>query len=404
MNIPNAAGLNIRTRANALLLRSAEEPYRVFFPLGTMVGLLGVALWPLYFAGWTEMYPGIPHTRLMVYGFFLGYILGFLGTAFPRLVDTRPITVTGLAFWASAYTAMTAGYLAGNVWLGDLCALGLLSMIVFFVVIRLARRKDLPPPGFVLAGMGLTCGGAGLILSLFSEQTEMDPRWILLQRLLSSQGLVLLPVLGVGGFLLPRFFGLSSRQELPESRQPSPAWLREAALAGVVGTMLVGSFVLESFGHLRVAYVIRVVVAGGYLWRQVPVFRQTSGGNTVSRVLKLGLALVLLGLGAVAVLPEMRVALLHTTFVGGLAVVTFVVATRVIFGHSGNPRLLQGANRWLWAAWALMILGMLSRIVGDFMTDIMISHYNYAAACWIAGVLTWAFFVLPRICRFPTGE
>ncbi|GEM_PF-2311957 len=42
--------------------------------------------------------------------------------------------------------------------------------------------------------------------------------------------------------------------------------------------------------------------------------------------------------------------------------------------------------------------------VADFMPHIMITHYNYAAACWIAGVLTWAVYVLPKICRFPADD
>jgi uncharacterized protein involved in response to NO len=61
------------------------EPFRLFFPAGVLAGLLGVALWPLHFGGYVAFYPGQVHARLMAFGFFGAFILGFLGTALPRM-------------------------------------------------------------------------------------------------------------------------------------------------------------------------------------------------------------------------------------------------------------------------------------------------------------------------------
>ena len=49
-----------------------------------------------------------------------------------------------------------------------------------------------------------------------------------LQHLLSYQAFILLPILGVGTFLLPRFFDLPNLNEFPESRTPPPGWARKA--------------------------------------------------------------------------------------------------------------------------------------------------------------------------------
>ena len=95
--------------------------------------------------------------------------------------------------------------------------------------------------------------------------------------------------------------------------------------------------------------------------------------------------------------PAYRVSLLHLTLVGGFAVITFVVATRVVFGHSGNLALVKGRNRWLLVAVGLMWFGMATRISGDFWPKILASHYTYGAIAWIAGVLLWAFHVLPKV-------
>src|SRR5436190_21845692 len=69
-----------------------HEPFRIFFPVATLAGLIGVALWPALLLGWTQNYPGPSHARLMVQGFFGGFILGFMGTAMPRLVGGRPFS------------------------------------------------------------------------------------------------------------------------------------------------------------------------------------------------------------------------------------------------------------------------------------------------------------------------
>ena len=33
-----------------------EEPYRVFFGLGVLVGMVGVLMWPAFHAGWMMRY------------------------------------------------------------------------------------------------------------------------------------------------------------------------------------------------------------------------------------------------------------------------------------------------------------------------------------------------------------
>jgi hypothetical protein len=46
-----------------------------------------------------------------------------------------------------------------------------------------------------------------------------------------------------------------------------------------------------------------------------------------------------------------------------------------------------------------MLFGMTTRISGDFWPKIMASHYIYGAILWIAGVLVWAAYVLPKVLR-----
>jgi hypothetical protein len=59
--------------------------------------------------------------------------------------------------------------------------------------------------------------------------------------------------------------------------------------------------------------------------------------------------------------------------------------------------LLKGRNRWLWFAVGLMLLGMATRISGDFWPKILVTHYFYGALIWITGVILWAVYVLPKV-------
>ena len=68
-------------------LAARGEPFRVLFPLGLVLGIVGVALWPLYALGWIAIYPAIAHQRIMIEGFVTSFVIGFLGTAMSRLLE-----------------------------------------------------------------------------------------------------------------------------------------------------------------------------------------------------------------------------------------------------------------------------------------------------------------------------
>jgi hypothetical protein len=64
-----------RARAEHLV----DEPFRVFFPVGFLLAVVGALLWPLFFWGAIVTYPGMMHARLMIEGFMACFIFGFLG-------------------------------------------------------------------------------------------------------------------------------------------------------------------------------------------------------------------------------------------------------------------------------------------------------------------------------------
>ena len=75
------------------------------------------------------------------------------------------------------------------------------------------------------------------------------------------------------------------------------------------------------------------------------------------------------------------------------------MATRVIFGYSGQLDRLTTPNRWLIVAVSLMLFARATRISGDVWPKVLVSHYVYGALIWVAGVLLWGLYVLPNVRR-----
>src|SRR6266567_9554967 len=235
-----------------------KEPFRIFFPEGVLAGIVGVSLWPLHFWGAINLYPGQAHARIMACGFFGGFIFGFLGTAMPRRLSAPALGLPNvLLLLALHLSAMVAFAMQKIIW-GDRLFLALLCLFAALMFKRARHRKDTPPPGFVLVGLAFLCIFTGTLLAVVQPGTDEGAAyWVSLQRLLSYQGFVLLPILGIGPFILPRFFGLPSAHDFPESLSPTPTWKKKAALAFAAGALIIASFFLEVEGRSRLAHTIR---------------------------------------------------------------------------------------------------------------------------------------------------
>src|SRR5262245_53606399 len=83
------------------------DPYRIFFPLGALLGIAGVSIWPLYHWGVTAGYSPRSHAFVQTDGFLFAFIVGFLWTAVPRFTETRTPPV--------AIQYIVAALLAGDV-------------------------------------------------------------------------------------------------------------------------------------------------------------------------------------------------------------------------------------------------------------------------------------------------
>lgn len=383
-----------------LALVEAGEPFRLLFPLGTAMGVIGVMLWPACVWGGLP-YPLLAHAGIMIQCFLASFVIGFLGTALPRLLGVPKIRLRASLGFAGGILLVAGLHLAQHNLLADITFLLLMVAFIGTLLLRARQRKDVPPPGFVLVLMGMVCALVGVALQAITQtwpNALPAPCFILGKRLL-QQGFLLLPIMGIGAFLLPRFFGLPSRQNFPESLKPPPGWWPRAAFATTCGLAVIVSFFLEAWGFLQSAWLLRAVAILTYFYREVPVHRATFGRGSLAWSLRIALAAIPLGYFAMAGLPVYQMTLIHIVFIGGFTLLTFTVATRVVFGHSGQSEKFAQPLKSIAIMAALFILAMATRVSADWMPDLRMSHYAYASLAWSAAALVWAFYILPGVRR-----
>lgn len=375
-----------------------REPYRLFFPLGILAGIWGVMMWPMLYAGWLDYHPGQAHARLMIEGFMGAFVIGFLGTAFPRLTDHQALRLGEFGAHLLLWLLCVTSHATGKVAAGDAAFCLLLSTLLLTLLSRwVSGRRDTPPPGFVLVVPAL----AGAILATWAlsrpgitlEQMQWAKLWL-------YQAFPLLPLMGIAPYLLPRFFGRESSHSLPTSF-PAPAnWWPKVIHAAIAGGLIVTSFALEVAGHAAAGHLLRIAVVLTWFAIECPALVLSSRTpSTPGNAARWALLSMLAAWAAAVIWRDARIGSLHLFYASGIALITLAVATRVILGHAGRHDLLGRKIVWLRWVVGLLLLASTTRLSADLIPKVQISHYIYAAWSWAFAAALWLGFVVVHLWR-----
>ncbi len=374
----------------------ASEPYRVFFPVAILASVLGVMLWPMFYGEYISFYPSLAHARMMIEGFVGGFAIGFLGTAMPKMLGVQTFRLWQVLLMLALHLSLCVAHLLGKWQLGDGVFVALMALMFSILIPRIMQRKQLPPPGMVLAGMGLLCGMFGAFWGAFLEDYDGSYYGFLFSQRLLYQAFILLPLLGVGSFMFPMILETEDKGKLS-----GKAWRRRAYLAWIAGVLIIGSYWFEVMGYTRAMSGCRFIIAGLWFASECNCLRWKVGRGVMAQSLRAGIGCVLLALLAVALVNKQKVALDHILYIGGFGLVTMIVATRVIFGHSGQGDKFKRWIKPLVVCVALLLLGMATRVSADFIPVMRISHHVYAAICWVVVSVIWGIAILPSVRKLP---
>ncbi len=387
----------VRIFSRAWLELCLAEPYRLFFPLATLIGISGVSLWPLFFSGIHKFYPGLMHGRMMIEGFMGGFIIGFLGTAMPRLLSAPPLCGWEIAVASVLYLAATGLHIGHQVLPGDLTFAALLLFFAISMIRRVPRGAELPPPSFALVGMGYLSGLAGVLLYSAGTQGWVSGEWTMIGSAWLNEAFVALLVLGVGGFLLPRFLRIKGLASLDEERKPTGPWRKRALFSAAIGVAILGSYVWQWMAYTsRGPSILRVAAVATFIVVLVPVHRGSGWRHIVPQAVIVSLSALIWGLAFPLMAEAQRVAGLHIVFLAGFSVITMTVATRVVLGHSGNGKMFESKLPSLRIAVAFLLIGTVLRVWGDF-SAARSSILSGASYLWMAAAIIWGGAILPKV-------
>jgi len=392
----HAPGQSGRPSSTAVAGHGApSDPYRIFFPLGVVLGIAGVSIWLAYGLGLTARYSGRAHAFVQIEGFLYSFIAGFLLTAIPRFTGTVPPSRAAQYLLAAGVAAASIAFELEAFAFGHTVFLLVHATVMVLAVQRVRRRRSSPPEPFALVGAGMIAGAAGALVNVAVAWGFMPPQWDLLGRRLLTEGMVLLMVLGVGGFLGPRLLGFAALPDLQKlaagGRDRPPALFagKRVLVYVAAGLAIVLSLVAEyGFAQPGMA-LLRAVVATLLVLRSLKPWTLPLVRSTLAWCVWSAHWFVIAGLWLGALAPAYRVDLLHVVFMGGFTLLILAVGTRVVLSHGGHA-LSQERRSWpLRIGIATGLLALAVRIGAAFAPDSFFEHLALAAALWIGGMGLW---------------
>lgn len=371
-----------------------REPYRYFFPVGLLFGVIGAAVWIRFgFDLWGD-YPGRLHADLMIGGFLLAFVTGFLMTAVPNFTGTPAarrneilllFTLCFLAFVAGAFPSPLAVPVFHVLSLLQLVALG------YFSIARFLKRQRRQPELFSFIAVGLICGIAGAGSLLLSDLGH-GGRWETLGRALYYHSALLAFVLGVGSKLLPMLLGWDEARKVKRGEMLTLA------------SIFLASPFIEAFASVEAGRTLRAVVAGWIALSMWRLHRQPPRRAKLTFWLWCSAWSLIVGLIVSAALPAFHIHAIHITLVSGLSLMTLLVASRVTLSHGGfGVSMEKTSKRFKWVS-LLIFAAMLARVVAPLTPQIYARHLGYASMLWLIGLVAWAWAFLPKMFVVPSSS
>lgn len=375
-------------------MRWRHEPFRPFFPLGVVLGWIGIGHWLLYTTGVTATYSCMLHGLVQTQAFLLAFAVGFLMTAVPRRTQAPPATAREL--WiAAAALILTAVAATAERWVAaEIGYVVVLALLLQFAVRRFVGRAPgrRPPAAFVLIPFAFLHGilGAGAIIGW--AVLDAPGSVASLGRLLVEQGVFLCLAVGVGALILPLMAGAAPPPDLGSG----PRERMKAVAYGAAGSAIFASLIAEQAGWARIGPLVRGVVvavalaAGGDAWR--PPARP----GLHRRLVWTAVWLMPIGLWTSAAWPDYRVPALHLLFIGGFSLLAFGVATHVALSHMNMERQREGSPLAIRILGIGILLAMLGRFAADW-SNTYLAHLGAAAASWLVASAAWLMYLGPRL-------
>lgn len=298
-----------------------KEPYQPLFLSGLLISFLGVGIWLASNLGWLHFYPQQSHAFLMVTGFLFSYIYGFLMTAVPKMSNTLEAQAWEIyggvtLVWLQALTCFIFPDLV------FLLSIFQFLFILLFVVRRWVKRRAQPPPGFVFVPFGLFMGLVGCVLLSTGNAVTLGKAFI-------YQAFVLNLILGLGSRLIP---ALSRAQGALDVRAASA---EKMSYFFTLALILNFSFVIEAYASFAVGNILKFSIISWIAIHKFKIFKPRQPGQ-LGRGIRIAVCFLASGFLLAGAFPAYGIHFFHLSYIGGFALLTILISTRVVLAHGGH--------------------------------------------------------------------
>lgn len=358
------------------------NPYRIFFPLAWLMALWGGGVWLMFGAGLVG-YPALVHPQSMIGGFLVGHVAGFLLTAGPRFTGTE-LLLSRLELTVSLgpYLLLCFAALAGERQLFFFALTCLLLGLIAILGGRFIRRSKLPPPQFVFLPMGLLAALLGAVLGIFGIGVEIT-------RLVVFEAFVLSLVLGVGSRLVPFMLGHSAQQpDAPGKEALTSVHLLRRVL--IYLSLFWLSYILEILWSdgVALARLFRGTIVLSLMILEWKIAKRPR--STTKQAFALWLSAWMIGLGLVlSSYVPWRLHALHIFYIGGLGLLTLMIATRVLLAHGSQRLLLEQTSPVLIPIGVALFFAAIARSLGGMWPAAQLLWIYGPAVVWVVSVFAW---------------
>jgi len=380
-----------------------REPYRLFFPLAILMGLIGVSHWTFYAKGWMEHYSGFFHSTMQIFTYMHCFVIGFLLTAMPRFSASPSATKSEVFFFLMMIVGMSIFLSLGQWVIAEILYMFSLFGLIPFALIRVRGQRESevshqPPQELVWIPIAILHGLLGTLLMILG-QTKILPSWaILIGKPMMEQGFLLCIVMGVGGFLAPRLMGtyrLSLTQDIRSERM---------CCYFLFGSLLFISFFLEGLNWSRWGYLLRGLVVATVFRLTRSLVVQPEVKDLYVRLVWISVWMIIIGFWGVALWPAYRITMLHLAYIGGFSLLTFAIATMVILSHAGEGERLHTPIWILWIVALGISLALLKRAAVVMFPDAYFKFLGMSATIWCLTAFGWLCFIFPRLFKVPSAD
>ena len=266
-------------------------------------------------------------------------------------------------------------------------------ILLSFLFLRISKRKQNPPYSFLFIFIGLILWSVSGLHGFIS-----DPE--ILKRI-HYEGAVASIILGVGSRLIPGILGHVEIVQMQRHIYEKPLSILKTVPLHFffLIALFVGSyFIKEELGNWARSIIVCLIAFIYWKLHRFPKDRSALTWN-----IWIAAWLIVLSFILRAVWPDGMIHASHSFFINGIALLSFLIATRVLQSHGPKNKMLEN-KKVLFLITFLVFLASATRVSAYILPEQYLSHLAYSSLVLALAAIIWAQQYLRFIFIFPKGS